>query len=441
MIRGLIFCIILLTSITSQAQEAWDIERCISYAWENSILVKQGLYGVELEEVNKKQSIHSKYPNLSGSANMSLNFGRSLDITTDAFTTESILSTNYGISSGVLLWNAGRITKGIEQSELNLDAAKNDAEQSRRDIALNVGIAYLNALFAEENLTIVKNSLELTNQQLDQIDKLIAAGSRPRNDRLDIVAQMSTDEQQIVTAENNLMVAILNLKQLMNLDVETDIKLVPPPETIYIETDPDQLSFREVYNEALTHQPNLQAGEARLKSAEIGVEIANSGKYPSVFANGSVGTAHSNRNFLDQTYIEQLDQNLRYGLGIGANIPIYDNYNTKSNVQRAKLNVLNTQAQNDQLYQNVRTNVQQALSDARAAKRALQASEKTMEARQAAFDNSEKRFNLGAINTFEFVNTKNQYESSKINYIIAKYDYLFRSKIVDFYMGKTISLD
>lgn len=441
MIRGAILIICFLTQISVNAQEAWDIQRCINYAWENSIAVQQGMYGVELEEVNTKQSIHSRYPNLSGSANLGLNFGRSLDITTDAFTTQSILSTNYGLNSGVLLWNAGRITKGIKQSELNLDAAKNDVEQAKRDIALNVGIAYLNALFAEENLTIVQNSLELTKQQLDQIDKLIAAGSRPRNDRLDIVAQMSTDEQGIVTSENNLAISILNLKQLMNLDVETEIRLVPPPENIFIETDPDQLTFGEVYQEALLHQPNIIAGESRLKSAEIGVEIANAGKYPSLFANGSVGTAHSNRNFLDQSYFNQLDQNLRYGLGVGANIPIYDNYGAKSNVQRAELNVLNTQAQNDQLHQTLRTNVQQSLSDARAAKRALQASENTVEARKAAFENAEKRFNLGAINTFEFVNAKNQYDSSRINYIIAKYDYLFRSKIVDFYMGKSITLD
>jgi len=441
MIRGAILILCFIAHQGVFAQEAWDIQRCITYAWENSIAVKQGSYGVELEKVNTKQSIQSRYPNLSGSANMSLNFGRSLDITTDAFTTESILSTNYGLNSGVLLWNAGRVTKGIKQSELNLDAAKNDVEQAKRDIALNVGIAYLNALFAQENLTIVQNSLELTKEQLNQIDKLIAAGSRPRNERLDIVAQMSTDEQQIVTTENNLTIAILNLKQLMNLDVETDIKLVPPPENIFIETDPDQLTFGQVYKEALLHQPNIIAGEARLKSAEIGVEIANTGRYPSLFANGSVGTAHSNRNFLDQSYFNQLDQNLRYGLGIGANIPIYDNYTAKSNVQRAELNVLNTHAQNEQLYQTLRTNVQQSLSDARAAKRALQASENTVEARKAAFENAEKRFNLGAINTFEYVNAKNQYDTSRINYIIAKYDYLFRSKIVDFYMGRSITLD
>ena len=441
MIRGIILAFLLLTQLNTNAQEEWDIERCIDYAWENSLNIKQAVYGVEFEEVNKNFNKHQRYPDLSGSANMSLNFGRSLDITTDAFTTESILSTNYGLNTGVLLWNAGRINKSINQSDLDVDAAMSDLEQTKRDIALNVGIAYLNALFAEENLVIGQNSLDLSKEQLNQIDKLIAAGSRPRNDRLDIVAQMSNDEQQIVTFENNVAIAILNLKQLMNLDVETEITLVPPPETLLLDTDPDDLGFAQVYDEALKHQPNILAGEARLRSAEIGVEIANTGKYPSLFANGSIGTAHSNRNFLGQSYFDQLDQNLRYGLGIGANIPIYDNYAAKSNVQRAEINVLTTQAQNEQLNQTLRTNVQQSISDARAAKRALQASEKTVEAREAAFENAEKRFNLGAINTFEYVNTKNQYESSKVNYIISKYDYLFKIKIVDFYMGKSITLD
>lgn len=473
MIRGLLLAVFLLTQLTNYAQEAWDVERCINYAWEHSLNIQQSQYGVEFEKVNKQQNKAQRYPNLNGSTGLNLNFGRSLDETTDAFTTQSIINSNYGLSTGVLLWNAGRLNKNIEQSDLLLQAASNDVEQAKRDIALSVGTAYLNALFAQENLGIVQNSLILTKEQLSQIDKLITAGSRPRNERLDIVAQMSTDEQQIVAAENNLQIAILNLKQLMNLDVETDITLVSPPETIYIETDPDRLTFQEVYNEALKHQPNIQAGESRLKSAELGVEIANTGKYPSIFANGNLGTAHSNRaktidgvstvpvsssviindapsvltvnqdipNVIDQKYFSQLDGNLRYGVGLGASIPIYDNYNTKASVQRAKLNVLTTQTQNDQLHQTLRTNVQQTLSDARAAKRALQAAENTVEARKAAFDNAEKRFNLGAINTFEYVNAKNQYESSKINYIISKYDYLFRSKIVDFYMGKSITLD
>ncbi len=441
MIRGLLLTVFLLTKLAAHSQEAWDLQRCINYAWENSINIKQATYGVDLQQVNKKQNEAARYPSLSGSANMGINFGRSIDITTQDFLTESIFSTNYGLSSGVLLWNAGRINKSIDQSQLDLDAASKDVEQAKRDIALNVGTSYLNALFASENLTIVQNSLDLTKEQLTQIDKLIQAGSRPRNDRLDIVAQMSNDEQLIVTAENNLAIAIMNLKQLMNLDVEREISLVPPPETVFVETDPDQLTFSEVYRNALLHQPNIIAGEARLKSAEVGVEIANTGKYPSVFANGNLNSAHSNRNFLEQSYFAQLDNNLRYGIGLGANIPIYDNYSAKANVQRAELNVLNTEAQNEQLYQTLRTNVQQSLSDARAAKRALQASETTVEARKAAFDNAEKRFNLGAINTFEYVNAKNQYESSKVNYIISKYDYLFRSKIVDFYMGKTITLD
>lgn len=441
MIRGAILILCFIAHFGAEAQEAWDIQRCINYAWENSIAVQQGNYGVQLEEVNTRQSAHSRYPNLNGSANLGLNFGRSIDLTTNDFITESVFSSNYGLSSNVLLWNAGRITKAVDQSNLNLDAAKSDVDQAKRDIALNVGIAYLNALFAQENLAIVQNSLDLTKQQLDQIDKLITAGSRPRNERLDIVAQMSNDEQQIVTTENNLAIAILNLKQLMNLDVETDITLVPPPENLFIETDPDQLTFGNVYQEALQHQPSIMAGQARLKSAEIGVEIANTGRYPSLFASGSIGTAHSNRSFLGQSYVDQLDQNLRYGLGVGANIPIYDNYTAKANVQRAELNVLNTQAQNEQLFQSLRTNVQQSLSDARAAKRALNAAENTVEARKAAFDNAEKRFNLGAINTFEFVNAKNQYDNSRVNYIISKYDYLFKSKIVDFYMGKSITLD
>lgn len=473
MIRVIAISCFLMMNMSLFAQESWDIEKCINYAWEHSLNVQQGMYGIKGAEINQIQSKHQQYPSLSGNTNVGLFFGRSIDETTNDFSTESILTSNYGLNTGVLLWNGGRIKNGIKQSELDLEASKYDVEQIKRDIALTVGTAYLNALFAEENLSNAQNSLALTEEQLAQIDKLIAAGSRPRNDRLDIVAQLSNDEQQIVAAENNVSITMLGLKQLMNLDVRTDISIVAPPENILIQTDPDLLSFTEVYESALRNQPNIQAGESRLKAAELGIDIAKSQKLPTIGANGQIGTRHSNKAitangfesitnsasvlindepatistqanipiFEDQKYFNQLDQNLNYGIGLGANIPIFDNYSSKASVERAKLNVLNTQNQNDQLYQNLRTNVQQVLSDARAAKRALAAAEKTVEARQAAFDNAEKRFQLGAINTFEYVNAKNQFDVSNINYIIAKYDYLFRSKIVDFYMGKMITLD
>jgi len=466
-------CILFTISLNSSAQELWDLEKCVNHAWSHSLNLIQSEYNERFESINLTQAKHARNPNVNGSVGVGLNFGRSLDPTTNGFSTKSFLSNQYSLSAGMTLFNGFRIRNQLKQSGMNLDAAQKDTEQLKRDIALDVASAYLNALFAQESMNTARNVLNLSSEQLSQVDKLIAAGSRPRNERLELLAQIATNEQELITNENNLNIALLSLKQLMNYNIETDIKLVVPDENaITLFSDPDLLTFAEVYQMALTNQPFIEAGKIRLRSAEMDVEIAEGNNYPSISAGGSLSSNYNNKaqrvdgfeNVINETdvifngqnatvgfpstnpltsknpYFNQLDQNLGYGVGVNMNIPIYNNYQTKAQIERAKLNVLNTETQNELLNQRLRTSVQQALADAQTAKKAFEASQKSVEAQQAAFRNAEKRFELGAINTYDYILAKNQYDNSEIRAIIAKYDYIFKMKILDFYLGRPLTL-
>lgn len=454
------------------SQMRWDLRQCIDYALEHSLSLKQEQFNIQDAKISEKTSVAQRLPSLNGNTQLSLNFGRTIDPTTNEFNTVNFLSNTYGLNSSVVLFNGSRINNSIKQARLDLAANNADLNQAERDLALNVSLAYLNVLFAQENLNTGINQVELSQSQLEQIDKLIEAGSRPRNERLDILAQLATNEQTVVTNENNVTIAMLNLKQVMNLDPSENLEILEPDNNILIITDPDKITFDQVFVKALSAQPQFEAMEQRIKSAELGIDIAKSALLPSIGLGGNIGTNYSNKGqrvddiitqrvntnvFIDNTpsvlgidqsipitsknpYFNQIDENISYGFGVQVSIPIYNNYQSKASIERAKLNVLRTENQNEQLLQNLKTNVQQVIADARSAKKQLDASQKTFEARKAALENAQKRYELSAISTYDFLSSKNQFDAAQTNLIIAKYDYLFRLKVLDFYQGLPFQL-
>lgn len=462
------------------AQEVWGLEKCINYARENSLLVQQSQYGVEFSEIDLKQANQARYPNLNFNSNMGWNFGKTIDPTTNEFITTTFLSNGIGLNTGALLYGGGQINNSIKQSDANLKAAKLDVQETMNQIALNVASAFLNILFSEENLENARFRMELSQKQLEQVDKLISAGARPRNERLDFIAALSVNEQEYVMAENNLTLAYLSLKQLMNLEPDYPLAIERPPDNILLETDPDLISFTEVYAETLTHHPLVASANQRLIGAEYGVKVAKGALYPSLSVGANLSTNWTNQGqridgFETQTfeqqvgvpelqafigtdqvsiitevevpitsknpYFDQLDENLGYGFGFSLSVPLYSNFTNQANVQRSKITVLSTQNQNEQLLQNLKTDVQQSLTNARAAKKQLEASNRALEAQDAAFNNAEKRFDLGAISIYDYINSKNNLDNARINQIIAKYDYLFKMKVVDYYRGRPIKLN
>lgn len=466
----LFFSVLSLTAIS--AQDVWSLEQCINRALDENLNIKDAELAIDNASINQKLSKQARYPSLNGGSSAFWNFGRSIDPTSNAFITTTFFSNNLSLNTGVTLFSGGRINNTIKQSQIDYDASQKDMEQARNDVALNTAISFLNVLFAQENLENSRKQLANTQDQLEQTEKLIASGSRPENERLDIEAQIATREQAVINSENNLDIAMLGLKQLLRFDPDYDMALRVPP-SIDVFTDPDIMTFGEVYKSALKTQKNIEANELRVQSSEMGIKIAKASLLPTLTFGGSLGTNYSNQGrtiagfetirqnqevFINgqpvtvgsdvdipivtkNPYFDQVDENLSYGFGFSLNVPIYNNYRNKAGIEQAKLGAIRAQNNLEITKDQIKNTVQQALADARAAKKSLEAAERTQVAQEAAYNNAVRRYELGSINTFELTSLQNQLEQAEITLIIAKYDYLFRTKVLDFYMGRPITLN
>lgn len=426
-------------SLISQEQE-WTLEKCIYHAMESNIVVNQSVLLVKDAEATLNQSRQSRLPSLNGSTGVNWSFGRTVDPTTNMFVTQSFFSNSYGVNTGLTLFNAGTINNTIKQSETNLKALIQDKEQAKINVSLQVANAFLQVLFAKENILIAEKQLELSEQQLDQINKSIDAGITPAAERLNLEAQIKQSQQALIDAENADEINLLQLKQLLRLPPDEDMTIIVP-ENINFDTDPDLITFKEAFESAILNRPDLIAGDLRVRSAELGVQLAKSSFYPSIGIGGSLNTNYAElEGFSGPDYTTQLDNNLSYGVGAQINIPIYNNGSTRANVERAKINVENSKLNYEQILETLEVNVQQALANARASKKKLEASEEAYNAQKLAFDNTSKRLEIGAANTFEWESQKTQMENAETNKLIDKYNYLFNIKILEFYLGKPLKL-
>ncbi len=459
------------------AQETWSLEKCVRYALEENINIQRAALGVQTNELNLKGNRMSRLPNLSASGSAGYQFGRTIDPVSNEFNSLSIGANSFGVNAGVTVYNGNRIRNSIKQSQYDVLAAREDLAQTKNDISLLIAQSYLNVLFAEEQLAAAIKRRVLSESQLEQVDKLIQAGARPKNDRLEILATIARNEQAIIGQENAVTTGLLNLKNLLQLDPGTDIKLEKPQNVIIDSSEnPDVLALDELYKTSLSNQPFVRADENRYKSAELGKSIANSGRLPRLTAFGGLSTNFSTRarrldgtfeiinvsqpafidgnpptpitlilpqtipGLEDNPYFNQLNENFGQNIGLSLNVPIYSNHQNLINIERAELNMVNAQYTAEINKQNLKNDIQTAIANARTAKRTLQAAEITQQASSAAFENSEKQFQLGTINTFEYATSRNNLDQAEIDLIIAKYDYLFKLKVLDFYQGKTLGL-
>jgi outer membrane protein len=468
--RYIAFAILSLSFTYVHAQQVWSMEKCVNTALENNLTIKSANLNLENNAVEIKSANHARYPNLSVGSDVYWNFGRTIDPTSNSFTTETFFRNGLSLNTGATLFNGFAINNTIKQANTNKEALQQDLEQIKRDIALNVATYYLNALFAKENLIIANSNLALTKNSLSQIQTMVKLGSKAPNETLDIEAQLATDEQNVLVANNSFINAKMQLRQLMLVNEDFDVQV--PNVTVNNETA--LMQFDELYNAAVKNHHGIMADGYRVKSAGFGVKIAEGQRYPSINVGGNLGTNYSNQGkvilgsesvpftqevFIDNNpapinitsfrdvpiigdskYFNQFDQNLSYGVGFSVNMPILTNYRTTAGIEKAKIARKNAELSLETKKQTLAINVQQSLTDANAAKLKLAASEKALTANQAAFDNANKKFALGSITSFDLINARTRLDNAKNNLLIAKYDHIFKVKVLDFYLGKGISL-
>ncbi|MEE9374046.1 MAG: TolC family protein, partial [Saprospiraceae bacterium] len=396
-----------------------------------------------------------------------LNFGRTVDPTTNDFITTNFLSNGYQFNTGVVLYDGGRIANQIRSAKNETMATKEDLNSAMINLAFDIARTYFNALLAQENVANIKVQRESTIKEIERMTKMIEVGTRARAEIYDLDAQLATTEQDLALAENGFEIAMVGLKALMNIGFGTEMLLVEPNTSQAMYSNPDELTFEEAYKKAFEFSPVNRAQGFRIKSAEYDLKVSEAGLLPSINAGGNINTNYSNRakevtgfttspvtqpvtidgvpallgtdqispQFGDKSFGSQLNENLFYGVGVNINVPIYSNYQNKANVERSKINLENLKNQEKQSHNNLRNTIQQLLTDARGAKRTLEASEKALRAREIAATNATKRFQVGALNSFDYVSIQNQYNQALINLSISKYDYLYKIKILDYYQG------
>lgn len=463
----------LLFIANTKCQEVWSLERCVQHAIQNNLTIQQAKLNVQLAEIEQKTAKHAIFPSLNAASDLGVNFGKTIDPTSNSFITESFTSNRLSLNAFAMLYNGGRNYNAIKQSNYNIKAASLDAEQSEKDISLFVSSAYLNVLFAKDNIKIAQNQISLTQEQYDNLKKLVDAGASPSSELLAIEAQMANDNQSLIQAQNTYQTTLLNLKQLLRFDDNVEMEVAVPTNEITLAIDPDVVTFDEVYTSALNVMSNIKASEYRVKSANLDDDIAKSALLPSLSVGASLGSNYSNLGLnvdgveteienqeliiagfpvnvgfpvtrpitSKASYFDQLDNNLSYGFGVNLNIPIYNNYRNKGGVEIAKIGIENAVIADEQLKENLKTTVLQSLADARAAKKTLNAADKSLEAQRTAFENAKKRYDAGALNGYDYINARSLMDNAELNRLMAKYDYIFKVKVLEFYLGKPLQIN
>ena len=438
-----------LMSFSANAQEEWSLEQCLSYAIENNIQIKQSGLQTESARLDKTQSLAQLFPNLNASTGFNTNFGRSIDPGTNQFVNDQVNSNNFRVGSNVTLFNGLRLLNTFKQSQLDVLAAEYDLQGLSNDISMNIATAFMQVMFSEELLSVAQEQLDISSEQLERTRKLVNAGSLPEGGLYDVEAQYSSNELQVINAENALSAAVLALKQILNLPASTAFRIKRPE----VDMPLDGLAGKTVgtvYDHALNNWPQIKARETKLESARKSEQIAFATYTPSLTANASISTFYSSSfEDIDLTtfertpipYGDQLDRNLSESIGLSLSIPIFNGLQSRTSVKKARLGRMNAelqlQDQKNQLY----SSVQQAYNDAQAAKRQFDASDKSVKATEKAFEYAEQRYGVGMMNSLEFNTASNNLARVKSELLRAKYDYIFKMKVLDFYQGKPITFD
>lgn len=457
----------------SYAQDEWSLKKCLEYAIENSFDVYQSDLNIDDSQIITDLSKKERHPNLTANSNVNWNLGRSIDPTSNTFVNTTFFSNGYSINTGVSLFQGGRISNTIRQNQILEKIAGENKSSTINTLMLNVVNSFFEVLFAQDNYQNVLLQIKTIDDQIDQMQKMINAGTRAEFELYDLQAQKATSEQDKTIASNRIDLAYLGLKAFLNLPSDYDLKLKKPDFEQEVFTNLEMATLDEVFAKALAFQPNAKSLEYQISSAEAGVEIAKSSYYPSVTAGIGINTNYSNQaqrqtggaeqsfttdvlinsqpaeittsqfipTFEKSPYINQVDDNFSYGFGFNVGVPIYNRGVTRANVQRAKLNLENVRTEKSKYDVELKNLMMQILTDARAAKASFEASKKTLQAREVAFENAAKRYGLGAISSYEYISIQDQLNTARTNNLLSQYDYILKVKLLDYYQGLPIWLD
>lgn len=463
------------TNADPRQASPWTLQQCIAYGIEHNLQVNSAVLNERLSKLTWEQNKTNRYPNLNADAAVGESYGRSIDPTSNQFVTTGFTYNNMSISSQTLLFGWFQRRHLVEQSLFDLQAIKASNQQLQDDISLNIATGFLRVLLAREQVKISEGQLKLDNEQYSQTQKFAEAGKLPELNVAQMLSQVSTDSANLVGARSEERMAILSLMALMNLDFKEDFDIISPDLNVIELSAADALpSPDEIYAIALQRQHKMKYNELRLLSAQKSLSIAKSTRYPQFSLVGSLATNFSStiKDITGVTYIgeaplgnvnvggtlypitrpdysyatktrpiwDQYGNNLRANLGIGISVPIFNGMSAMNNISKAKIGVLSQQISNaaDQL--KLRQDIYKAHADVKASSTKYLAAKRAVDAAERALAFAVKRYQIGMINTYEYTATQNSFMSASSAALSAKYDLIFKMKVLDYYMGNPIKL-
>jgi outer membrane protein len=477
-----IFCLLCVTTgcLTLNAQDKWDLQRCVYYAIENNISVKQADIQARISSLSVKLQQAGLYPNLNFSSSAGYNFGRSINPATNVFQNDQVLFNNYQLQSNVTLFNWFSQRYAVEASKLDKQAAEAAVDKARDDIALNVAVAYLQTLLANEQIEISNVQIQQTLSQLDLVQKRVNKGVLPELNLIEVQAQLARDSASFITSKSTYQQNLIQLKALLSLDMAASFDIETPDVSSIPVESLSNLQPAYVYQMALKNLPQQRANQLRYQAALKNIQVARSSMYPTLSAFAGVGSSYSPRypdqsktvvtqlpgfdtlNFVVEsspgvyrpvlspnvkatvpfaTFSKQVfDVTLGQRVGINLSVPIFNNRQLKTNWERSKLNAESIQLQTSQDNLNLQADIYNAFTNAVNAQQRYLAAQKAVDASQKALDFSQKRYDAGLLSVFELITNQNNLTRTKLDVVTAQFEYVFRMKLLEFYKGQGLKL-
>jgi outer membrane protein len=484
MIKKLILLFVVLFSIQegiAQDKKIWTLKECIDYALQNSLNVKRSLLLVEGSQVNLDQSKFQMLPTLNGGSSFGYNWGRNIDPTTNEFITQRINSVNLNASSSFLIFNGLRLMNTYRQNDLDNEATQQDFTKAKNDVILSVVTFYTSVIFNRELFLNAQSQLTTTTQQLERTRRLAEAGSVPRGNVLDLEAQQATNELNQINRENALNLSVLQLKQALQLPASTQMEIEVPQLDIGSELVMTETS-EQIYESALATLPEVKSAQLKLRSSLLGLKASRGSLYPRLSVNANLFSNYSSAAdrerfigdggqptiFLDESQPvgavggaggapvygysfrssgtrvsgysvnDQISDNLARSASLSLQIPIFNGYQARSGVQRSLISNQQASITLQDTENRLRQSVETAFNDAVASAKTYQSALKQVSAREEAFRMLKQRFDNGAVNFVEYQVAENALFQAKSDLVRAKYDFIFKKKVLDFYQGKPL---
>ena len=427
----------LLGAFQLQAQDTWDLQRCITHAIEHNLSIKQKEAARNQSEVELNTAQWSRMPNLNGNIGQSFNFGRALQAD-NTYGNRNTRNTNFSLGTNIPLFTGMQIPNNIALSKLNLKAATEDLAKAKEDISIQVASYFLQVLFNEELTKIARNQVALSQEQLDRKIAFFRNGKASEAEVLEAKSRLAQDQLSLVQAENNHQLALLDLSQLLEL---------PSPEGFQINVpDIDNFSVHltlpeEVYAQAMLNKPAIKAAQYRMQGAEKSIKIAQSAYYPQLSFGAGIGTNYYRLSGIQNAdFGTQWEQNMNKYLQFSLSIPLFNRFQTRNRVKSARIQHQALSWQLEESKKALYKEIQQAYYNALASESKYKSSLSASESAEASFKLMSEKYANGKASATEYNEMRTAWMRALSDGIQAKYEFIYRSKILDFYKGIPLTL-